>query len=289
MSNTLREVPSTILAKWAAADFSSVPTSDPGSNQPWLTPDGRLAVGAYQPVLTRAASPVAANTVLGSDGLGGSVAAPITWTDLILLTDRMLSGTKLLVDGGGFGSRLLPVSDGIAVQNYAETGRGTVDANAYFACRINGAKSGVFEAPSWDHSYLAIQHASLARSPSNAALAQASNGLTIINSAPGQSLVLRAGGVTAYTIDVSRNHNFHSGNLTGTHIQNVGTGDNPTFALPSCGTYTVATLPSASANAGREAQVTDSSVTTNGSTVAGGGSNRTKLYSNGTNWKVVAA
>jgi hypothetical protein len=50
--------------------------------------------------------------------------------------------------------------------------------------------------------------------------------------------------------------------------------------------YTVATLPAAAANAGAEAQVTDSSVTTHGSTVAGGGANRVKVFSNGTNWLV---
>jgi len=55
------------------------------------------------------------------------------------------------------------------------------------------------------------------------------------------------------------------------------------------GDFTVATLPSASANAGYECNVTDSSVTTFGSTVAGGGSSRVKLYSNGTNWTVQAA
>lgn len=54
----------------------------------------------------------------------------------------------------------------------------------------------------------------------------------------------------------------------------------------SVGTYTVATLPSASANAGCIAQVTDSSVTTHGSTVAGSGSSRVLLFSNGTNWLV---
>lgn len=52
------------------------------------------------------------------------------------------------------------------------------------------------------------------------------------------------------------------------------------------GSYTVATLPSASANAGAESRVTDSSVTTHGSTVSGGGSNRVKVFSNGTNWLV---
>jgi len=52
------------------------------------------------------------------------------------------------------------------------------------------------------------------------------------------------------------------------------------------GDYTVATLPSASANTGYECNVTDSSVTTFGSTVAGGGSNNVKVRSNGTNWTV---
>lgn len=52
------------------------------------------------------------------------------------------------------------------------------------------------------------------------------------------------------------------------------------------GSYTVATLPSASANTGAEAQVTDSSVTTYRTTVSGGGSNRVKVFSNGTNWLV---
>jgi hypothetical protein len=52
----------------------------------------------------------------------------------------------------------------------------------------------------------------------------------------------------------------------------------------SLGVYTVGTLPSASARAGHFAQVTDSNSTTNGSTVAGGGSNRVPVFSNGTNW-----
>lgn len=55
------------------------------------------------------------------------------------------------------------------------------------------------------------------------------------------------------------------------------------------GVFTVATLPSASANPGFEAVVTDSSVTTNGSPVVGGGSNRVKVFSNGVNWIVMVA
>jgi len=65
-------------------------------------------------------------------------------------------------------------------------------------------------------------------------------------------------------------------------------GSNGVFsALLSCGTYTVSTLPSASSNAGRLAQVTDSSVSTFRTTVAGGGSTRVMVFSDGTNWVVV--
>jgi hypothetical protein len=66
---------------------------------------------------------------------------------------------------------------------------------------------------------------------------------------------------------------LESGAITASGVVNVGT-------------YTVATLPSASANAGALAQVTDSSVTTNGSTVAGSGSSRVPVFSDGTNWIV---
>jgi len=52
------------------------------------------------------------------------------------------------------------------------------------------------------------------------------------------------------------------------------------------GDYTVATLPSASAYTGYECNTTDSSVTTFGSTVAGGGSSNVKVRSNGTDWTV---
>lgn len=52
------------------------------------------------------------------------------------------------------------------------------------------------------------------------------------------------------------------------------------------GTYTVGTLPSAAANTGATAYVTDSSVTTWGSTVAAGGANNVEVRSNGTNWTV---
>jgi hypothetical protein len=57
------------------------------------------------------------------------------------------------------------------------------------------------------------------------------------------------------------------------------------FSLGSV--YAVANLPSAvTSGAGARAFVTDSSVTTFGTTVAGGGSGKVPVYSDGTNWKV---
>ena len=52
-------------------------------------------------------------------------------------------------------------------------------------------------------------------------------------------------------------------------------------------TYTVATLPSASAvGAGTRAAVTDANATTFNSAVAGGGANFVPVISNGTNWLI---
>jgi hypothetical protein len=55
------------------------------------------------------------------------------------------------------------------------------------------------------------------------------------------------------------------------------------------GVRTVSTLPSASANPGAELVVTDSAVAAAGNygaTVSGGGANRVKVFSNGTNWVI---
>lgn len=53
------------------------------------------------------------------------------------------------------------------------------------------------------------------------------------------------------------------------------------------GVYIVAKLPDAAfVEVGARAFVTDSSVSTFGTTVAGGGSTKVPVYSDGTNWKV---
>lgn len=69
--------------------------------------------------------------------------------------------------------------------------------------------------------------------------------------------------------------------------QYFGTVDNLAAQFCLSGVYEVATLPGAATlGAGARAFVIDSSVSTFGSTVAGGGSGKVPVYSDGTDWKV---
>ena len=69
--------------------------------------------------------------------------------------------------------------------------------------------------------------------------------------------------------------------------QYFSTIDNLAAQFCLSGVYEVATLPGAAIlGAGARAFVIDSSVTTFGSTVAGGGSAKVPVYSDGTDWKV---
>jgi hypothetical protein len=57
--------------------------------------------------------------------------------------------------------------------------------------------------------------------------------------------------------------------------------------IPALTVYTVATLPSASVSGvGARSFVSDATVTTFASTVAGGGANKVPVYSDGTDWKI---
>jgi hypothetical protein len=57
--------------------------------------------------------------------------------------------------------------------------------------------------------------------------------------------------------------------------------------IPTPTVYTVATLPNAAtAGVGARAFVSDATATTFASTVAGTGSNKVPVYSDGTNWKI---
>jgi len=69
--------------------------------------------------------------------------------------------------------------------------------------------------------------------------------------------------------------------------QYFNTIDNLAAQFCLSGVYEVATLPGASTlGAGARAFVIDSSVTTFGTTVAGGGTGKVPVYSDGTDWKV---
>ena len=69
--------------------------------------------------------------------------------------------------------------------------------------------------------------------------------------------------------------------------QYFATVDNLAAQFCLSGVYEVATLPGAGTlGAGARAFVIDSSVTTFGTTVAGGGSGKVPVYSDGTDWKV---
>lgn len=95
---------------------------------------------------------------------------------------------------------------------------------------------------------------------------------------------LQLGGTSASFPSLKRN-----GAALEARLANDSASANFICALAFVGTYTVATLPSAAANTGALAQVTDSSVTTNGSAVSGSGSNRVVVFSNGSTWDVVVA
>jgi len=69
--------------------------------------------------------------------------------------------------------------------------------------------------------------------------------------------------------------------------QYFGTIDNLAAQFCLSGVYEVATLPgAANLGVGARAFVIDSSVSTFGTTVAGGGSGKVPVYSDGTDWKV---
>lgn len=72
----------------------------------------------------------------------------------------------------------------------------------------------------------------------------------------------------------------------GPAVLRIDTGARVTLGPMFLATYTVATLPAASTNTYAEANVSDALSPTMGSTVASGGSVKTKVRSNGTNWTV---
>ena len=85
----------------------------------------------------------------------------------------------------------------------------------------------------------------------------------------------------------SGSHNFADFQVGGSSRFSVSnTGNVTASGTVRLGTFTVGTLPSASANTRAIAYVTDSSVSTYGSVVVGGGSTQVMVLSNGTDWLV---
>jgi len=83
--------------------------------------------------------------------------------------------------------------------------------------------------------------------------------------------------------------NFLQGGLSVGTNANAGTGNIRATGTIRPGSFTVATLPSASAaGSGAQAYVTDASATTYRAIVAGGGSNRITVVSDATNWLIGA-
>jgi len=109
----------------------------------------------------------------------------------------------------------------------------------------------------------------------------------------GRASYVSSGGINtsdmAYYAHTGLGHNFIVNGGFSSAFSVTSAGNITATGTAKLGDFTVATLPSAATYAGHECNVTDSSVTTFGSTVAGGGSSRVKLYSNGTNWTVQAA
>ena len=66
-----------------------------------------------------------------------------------------------------------------------------LDVNGKITTRFGGALRGYFGAPSWDTSYISMQHALLTESAASAAIHQSSGGDTTVNAAVGRSLLLR--------------------------------------------------------------------------------------------------
>jgi hypothetical protein len=88
----------------------------------------------------------------------------------------------------------------------------------------------------------------------------------------------------AATVEYDQNYINELNNILRLYFNQI---DNIVNQLKANTPVTVANLSSAAtAGVGSRSFVTDSSVSTFGSTVAGGGSTKVPVYSDGTNWKV---
>jgi parallel beta-helix repeat protein len=101
--------------------------------------------------------------------------------------------------------------------------------------------------------------------------------------AAGTYCVVRASGSLNTVYGISTSEPFYNISPTG-HL--TSTGILVTAAPLTLINYTVATLPSAASSVYSRAFVSDATVTSAGTVVAGGGSNKVPVYSDGTNWRI---
>lgn len=193
------------------------------------------------------------NRLVRSDGTGGNTvqSTGITVDDSNNVSGVVsldVSGALRVAQTGAIAVRSTFSTDRVSIGAFGAIGYGS--SNYVFSTRAVSGGGGYFLNNSSDASYAAFRG-----DGTSAAVIAADAGLSIRNLAMAADAQLSAGAITA-------------------------------SGLMCAGTYTVATLPSASANTGKFAQVTDSSVTTFRGTVAGGGSTRVPVFSDGTNWVV---
>ena len=104
---------------------------------------------------------------------------------------------KFKISGPNGDVGLLGTNDRFTIDATGNVGIGTstpssaLDVNGKITTRFGGALRGYFGAPSWDTSYISMQHALLTESSINAAIFQSSVGDTTVNAAVGKSLLLR--------------------------------------------------------------------------------------------------
>ncbi len=262
---TMRVTSKTISQKFPLADLSSLPTSDPGGGKPWRSPGAtghQIVVGAFTSP-SGGVTDHGALTGLADDDHPQYVLANGSRAMTGNLTVTNGSDPQINLQNGAANLRIrLNEAGAYAYSEIVSTGT--------LALRADGGQVIVF-----GYSYFDLRYGA------SYALRTWNSGKTELAGIVGWDDILLVNGPSFQSGLLA---NFQKGGTTVASVAANGT--ITTTSLLKVGTLTVATLPSASANPGARAEVTDSSVTTFRSIVAGGGSNRVDVKSNGTNWLV---
>ena len=113
------------------------------------------------------------------------------------------------------------LAEGMRLTSSGNLGIGTTSADKRLTVQTemsfkdgSGTTRGLVGSPTWDTSYIALQNGTLAESAANAAIYQNVSGLTSINSASGQPLLLKIANAEAARIDSSGNFGVGTTTLT---------------------------------------------------------------------------